>query len=178
MSSPAIAIGPLALDALTRDYYGHYDAWVKAQLDPLADLTCYQPKFYKAPASQDELIPANGNATYGLKITPGSLLYGFYLPGLVSTLAPLQFAVQILDTAFRHEFWDTPVPSLFLANFKPTGISTNPLLADGAIFSFPSLLPAPYPIIQDAILDVQIWNQTGTQTRIELIFGVLENVEC
>ena len=31
MSAPAIS--PLQLDALTRDYYGHYDAWVIAQLD-------------------------------------------------------------------------------------------------------------------------------------------------
>ena len=78
MSAPAIS--PLQLDALTRDYYGHYDAWVIAQLAPLAENTCYQPRFYKAPASQDELIPAYGTAQYGLKLSPGDLIYGTYLP--------------------------------------------------------------------------------------------------
>lgn len=173
-----IAISPLQLDPLSRDYYGHYDAWVISQLAPLATSSCYQPKIYKAPASQDELIPANGNATYGLKITPGSLIYGFYLPALANTLAPLQFSVQITDTSLRHQWFDTPIPSIFLSNFKPTGLSANPLLTNGAIFSFPNLLNAPYPVVGDGLFNVQLWNQTGTQTRIELCFGVLENVEC
>ena len=171
-----IAISPLQLDALSRDYYGHYDAWVIAQLAPLADSQCYQPKFYKAPATSDEVIAAGGNAQYGLKITPGSIIYGFYLPGLVSTLAPIPFSVQITDTSLRHKWFDEPVPSIFLANFKPTGLSTNPLLAAGAIFSFPSLLNTPYPVVGSGLFNVQMWNTSGAQQRIQLIFGVLEVV--
>lgn len=171
-----LAISPLQLDALSRDYYGHYDAWVMGQLAPLADQDCYQPKFYKAPASADEVIPAGGNAQYGLKITPGSLIYGFYLPGLITTLAPIPFSVQITDTTLRHKFFDEPVPSIFLANFKPTGLSTNPLLASGAIFSFPSLLNCPYPVIGSGQFKVDIFNSGPTSQRIELIFGVLEVV--
>lgn len=171
-----LSISPLQLDALSRDYYGHYDAWVMGQLAPLANQDCYQPKFYKAPASVDEVIVAGGNAQYGLKITPGSLIYGFYLPGLISTLAPIPFSVQITDTSLRHKFFDEPVPSIFLANFKPTGLSTNPLLASGAIFSFPSLLNAPYPVVGSGQFKVDIWNSSGVTQRIELIFGVLEVV--
>ncbi len=172
-----LAISPLQLDSLTRDYYGHYDAYVMAQLAPLANNDCYQPKFYKAPASSDEVIVAGGNAQYGLKITPGSLIYGFYLPGLISTLRPLPFSVQITDTSLRHKFFDEPVPSIFLANFKPTGVSTNPLLVSGAIFfSFPSLLNAPYPVVGSGLFKVDIWNTGATTQRIELIFGVLEAV--
>ena len=174
--TPELAISPLQLDALSRDYYGHYDAWVMQQLAPLAESDCYQPKFYKAPASADEYMAAGGNAQYGLKITPGSLIYGFYLPALVSTSLPIPFSVQITDTSLRHKFFDEPVPSIFLANFKPTGLSTNPLLASGAIFSFPSLLNAPYPVVGSGLFKVDIWNTGATAQRIQLIFGVLEVV--
>jgi hypothetical protein len=171
-----LAISPLQLDSLTRDYYGHYDAFVMSQLAPLANSDCYQPKFYKAPASSDEVIAAGGNAQYGLKITPGSLIYGFYLPGLIATLAPIPFSVQITDTTLRHKFYDEPVPSIFLANFKPTGLSTNPLLTAGAIFSFPSLLNAPYPVVGSGMFKVDLWNTGNAAARIQLIFGVLEVV--
>jgi hypothetical protein len=171
-----IPLSPLQLDALTREYYGHYDAFVIGQIAPLAEQDCYQPRFYKAPASADEFIAAGGNAQYGLKITPGSLIYGFYLPGLVSTLAPLPFSVQITDVSLRNKFFDEPVPSIFLANFKPTGLSTNPLLAAGGIFSFPSLLNAPYPVVGSGLFKVDLWNTGAAAARIELIFGVLEAV--
>src|ERR1035441_9882530 len=92
-----LAMSPLQLDPLSRDYWGHYDAWVTSQLAPLADNECYQPKFYKAPASSDEVVPAFGAVEYGLKFTPGGLIFGFYLPGLVATLAPPQFNVHIID---------------------------------------------------------------------------------
>ena len=169
-----LAMSPLQLDPLSRDYWGHYDAWVTSQLAPLADNECYQPKFYKAPASSDEVVPAFGAVEYGLKFTPGGLIFGFYLPGLVATLAPPQFNVQIIDQSLRHKFWDEPVPSFFLGNFKPTSLSANPLLAACAIGSFPNLLNAPYPITGDGLFMVQIWETSGVQQRIELVFGVLE----
>lgn len=172
-----LAISPLQLAALNRDYYGHYDAFVISQLAPLASQDCYQPKFYKAPASDNELLASGETANYGLKITPGSIIYGFYLPALVTTNAPIPFSVQIRDVSLRHNFFDEPVPSVFLANLNPQGVSANPLLADGAVFSFPSLLNAPYPVVGSGLFSVDIWN-TGTDTqRIELIFGVLEVVD-
>jgi hypothetical protein len=172
------AISPLQLDALTRDYWGHYDAWVISQLAPLANQDCYQPKFYKAPASSDELIPAGGTANYGLKITSGSLIYGFYLPALLSTMAPLPFSVQITSSDLQMKWFDEPIPSIFLANAKPTGLSSNPLLASGAMFAFPNLLNAPYPVVGDGLFMVDIWNTGAAQARIELIFGVLEVGPC
>ena len=51
-----IPISPLELDPLTRSYWGQWDAYSIGQLAPLAKNQCYKPKFYKAPASQDELI--------------------------------------------------------------------------------------------------------------------------
>jgi hypothetical protein len=172
-----LAMSPLQLDALSRDYWGHYDAWIISQLAPLAANECYQPKFCKAPASADEVIAANANASYGLKITPGSLIFGFYLPGLVATFAPPLFSVQIIDQSLRHKFWDEPIPSIFLANFKPESLSANPLLASGAIGSFPNLLNCPYPVVGDGLFMVQVWETSGAAQRIELILGVLEVTE-
>ena len=176
MSAPAIS--PLQLYALTRDYYGHYDAWVIAQLAPLAENTCYQPRFYKAPASQDELIPAYGTAQYGLKLSPGDLIYGTYLPATLPNWTPLEFSVQIVDSSLRHSLFDSPIPSIFLANAKPTGVSANPLKAAGAIFAFPNLWTRPYPVVGDGLFMIDIWNQAASQQRIELVFGVLHPVEC
>ena len=78
-------ISPLSLDCLVRDYYGAFDASAIAQLAPLAESDCYQPKFYRAPALSNELLAAGGYASYGLKITPGAIIYGFYLPNLQNT---------------------------------------------------------------------------------------------
>ena len=175
--TPSLAISPLQLDCLTRDYWGHYDPWVISQLAPLAENTCYQPKFYKAPSSDMEIVPAYGQVEYGLKITPGSLIYGIQLPGLLTgqtTYAPPQWNVQVIDTSLEHKWWDEAVPSFFLGNFKPTALVANPLLADGAVGSFPSLFSAVYPVTGDGLFMVQIWETSGAQQRIEMVFAVLE----
>jgi hypothetical protein len=169
-----LAISPLQLDALSRDYWGHYDAWVVSQLAPLANQSCYEPKFYKAPATADELIAAGAAVNYGLQITPGSLIFGFYLPALLATAAPLPFSVQVIDTSLRHKWYDEPIPSIFLSNLKPTGLSANQLLPTGAAFSYPNLFNAPYPVVGSGLFMVNIWNTGAAAARIELIFGVLE----
>ena len=173
-----LAISPLELDSLTRMYWGHWDAYAISQLAPLARRTdCYQPKFYKAPASNKELLAPFQTAEYGLQITPGSLIYGFLLPAEPSTGLPASFNVQIRDEAMKHEFWDAPVPSIFLANYKPTYLTANPLATEGEIASFPSLLPCPHPVTGDGIFLVKIWNGPDAQ-RVELVFGVLEVKQC
>lgn len=169
-----LSMSPLQLDPLTRDYWGHSDAWVIGQLAPLAQNECYQPKFYKAPASSDELVPAYGAVEYGLKITPGGLIFGFCLPGQLPSLLPPSFNVQIIDQSLRHKFWDEPVASVFLGNFKPTALSANPLLASGGIGSFPHLLNCPYPVVGDGLFMVQMWETSGAAQRLELVIGVLE----
>jgi len=176
-----LATSPLELDPLTRAYWGHYDSWAIQQLDPLADEACYKPKFYKAPASSDELIGAFAYVTYGLRITPGSLIFGFYLPALVATSQPQLFTVQIRDAAMDHSFWDEPVPSFFLGNYKPTYLSNNVLDTTGKIGSFSSLLPALHPVVGDGLFLVEIWDTLGgtsgpqgSSQRVELVIGVLE----
>jgi hypothetical protein len=186
-----IEISPLELDQLTRSYWGHFDYAAISQLAPLADDQCYKPKFYKAPASGDELFNAYDYKRYGLRIQPGDILYGLYLPGLVASLAPPPFLVQITDTALSDRgnpwtMWNEPIPSIFLANFKPNYLSTNPLETTGKIGSFPYLFPTPHPITGDGLLMVDLWDTLGGNTyptqeagysqRIELVFGCLEVV--
>jgi hypothetical protein len=181
-----IPISPLQLDPLTRDYYGHYDAYSIGQLAPLARRTdCYSPKFYKAPATSDELIAANQYAAYGLRITPGSLIFGFYLPALPSTGLPPSFNFQMTDVSLNHQFFDEPIPSVFLGNYKPTYLSADPLQASGLIGSFPSLLTAPHPVVGDGLFLCEFWDTTGgtsgpegSAQRLELVIGVLEVKEC
>jgi hypothetical protein len=179
-----LQISPLSLDPLTRDTWGSYDAAAIRQLAPLADEMCYRPKLYKSPSSAGEIMAANAYVSHGLKITPGSLIYGFYLPAqlvgsvagegptTLSAITPPQFNVQITDTSLRHKLFDEPVPSLFLANFKPTYYSAAFVLAG----SFPNLMCAPYPVVGSGLFMVEIWNTAGVQQRVELVIGTLEPV--
>ncbi len=177
-----LAISPLQLDPLTRDYYGHSDAYAIGQLAPLALRSdCYQPKFYKAPPSQDELIFAYQYVTYGLNLTPGSLIFGFYLPALVSTSNPPQFNLQVTDVNLNHSFWDEPVPSIFAGNYKPEYLSQA--VAQAA--SFPALLSAPHPVVGDGLFNFEFWDTLGgtsgpggSSQRLELVVGVLEPRQC
>ena len=108
-----IPISPLELDPLTRSYWGQWDAYTIGQLAPLAKNQCYKPKFYKAPASGDELIGAYQYATYGLRIPPGDIIFGFYCPALVSSAAAPAYNLQITDSALDHKFWDEPIPDVY-----------------------------------------------------------------
>lgn len=176
MTPQPLPISPLSLDALTRDYWGHYDAYAIAQLAPLAYEPCYQPKLYKAPAEAQELIAGKGYAAYGLAITPGSLIYGFYLPAQLSSSAPPQWNVQIKDESLDRKFWDDPIPSVLIGNFKPTYLGQLGFPTAGYVGSFPNLLCAPYPVVGKGIFFVELWNPTASQQRVELVIGVLENV--
>jgi len=182
--STSFPVSPLSLDCLTRDYWGAFDAAAIAQLAPLAENKCYQPKIYRAPALSDELVEANGYVSYGLKITPGAIIYGFYLPPgspFGSGPLPPSFNVQITDQSLRHKWFDQPVPSYFLGNCKPTFLSGS----QDVMGSAPNLLVSPYPVVGTGLFLIEIWNTfldpatspalPGSQ-RIELVFGVFEPI--
>lgn len=170
-----MAVSPLSLNQLTRDYWGQFDPAIIAQLAALANDPCYQIKFYKAPADDQEELAALGFVTYGMRITPGSIIFGLYLPCVVDTSsvtasAPGAYTVQITDVSLEHKFFDDPVSSLLISNFKPTyqsDVTTN-------MGSFPALLVAPHPVVGSGQFDVEIQETSGSAQRIELVFGVLE----
>ena len=172
-----LAISPLSLNQYSRDLWGQFDPLAIAQLSPLADDPCYQPKLYKAPAEGQEVVAAYDYVTYGLKITPGSLVYGFYLacnavPGAGTWIsAPPQFNVQITDANLDHKLFDDPVPSVFLANAKSTFQS---ITRDAIVGSTPNLLCTPHPIVGNRPLLIELWEASGAAQRIELVLGVLE----
>jgi len=166
-------ISPLSLDGLTRDYWGAFDAAIIAQLAPLAENTCYQPKIYRAPALSDELVAAYGYASYGMKITPGAIIYCYFLaPSSQTSDLPGAFNVQIRDESLKHKWFDQPVPSYFLANAKPTYLSVGQNVMGAA----PNFLVAPYPVVGNGLFLVEIWETSGAQQRIEVVFGVLEPI--
>lgn len=171
----AFPISPLSLDCLVRDVYGAFDPVALAQLAPLAENACYQPKMYRAPALSNEVIAANGYASFGLKVTPGAIIYGFYLPPSVALYPlPAAFNVQITDQSLKMKWWDEPIPSYFLANAKPTQLQ---LLTTTDYFgTFPNLLESPYPVVGTGLFLVEFWETSGAEQRIELVFGVLEPI--
>ena len=176
--TPCIAppISPLSLNQLTRDYWGSFDASAIAQLAPLGKDDCYAPKFYKAPADFQEVVPAYGYVPYGMRITPGSVIFGLYLPcapvpdDLTGSEPSALFTLQVTDDSLQHKWFDDPVSSALLGNYKPTFQSNF----TAGVGSFPNLLTAPYPVVGNGLFLVEIQNQTNAQKRIEVIFGVLE----
>lgn len=169
-----VDFSPLSLNQLTRDLWGQCDASAIAQLAPLAEDRCYQPKFYKAPAGSQEVITGNTYVPFGLKITPGSIIYGLYLPcdptASPETNVPPSFLLQITDSSLEHKWFDDPVASLFLANYKPTYQSNFATQAG----SFLYLLKAPYPVVGSGLFFIEIQSTSAASQRIEVVFGVLE----
>lgn len=151
-------ISPLQIDQLTRDTYGDFDAIAIAQLLPLAYDSCYKPRLYKAPDSAQELIPAGGYTSYGLTISPGSLIYGFYN----DVAAPAVF--QVTDTSLDLSLFSDPVPVGLIANDQKT-------------VGYPYLLCAPYPVVGTGLFMVEIWNNSASDARIQIVIGVLEALD-
>ena len=153
-------ISLLSLDQLTRDVAGSYDGMAIAQIAPLAFDDCYEPKFAKAPDIGSEVLPANGYLACGLKLVPGSVIVGIYLPGAVNTGVAPPFNLQITDVALGRKFWDCSIPSFFIGNFKPTCADTLRYV----VGSFPNLLNGPYPVVGEGLFLVEFWETTGVAT--------------
>ncbi len=171
----ALAVSPLSLHQFTRAYWGRFDSVAIARLARLADDPCYQVKFYKAPADNQEVLPALGYVAYGMRVTPGSVIFGFYLPAVVNVAAPADsapgaYTVQITDVSLERKWFDEPVGSVFLSNFNPV-YQSNVATYMG---SFPNLLTAPYPVVGSGEFDIEIQETSGAPQRIELVLGVLE----
>jgi hypothetical protein len=167
----AVPVSPLSINQLTRDYWGQYDAAIIAQLAQLASDPCYQIKLYKVPSDDQEVLPAFGYVTCGLRVTPGSIIFGFYNPMLSPSLVPMQpYTVQCTDVSLGHTWWDDPIGAVFLCNFKPT-YQSNETNNQG---SFPNLLCAPYPVVGTGQFDFEIQETSGSPQRIQLVLGVLE----
>ena len=165
-------ISPLSLDPLTRDTWGQSDAAAIAQIAMLAGDACYAPKFYKAPDLGSEVMAAYDYLAFGLKMTPGSLIIGLYLPADPVSLMPPLFNLQVTDTALGRKWWDAAIPSFFVGNYKATAADT--LLP--RLGSFPNLLNCPYPVVGDGLFLVELWETSGGAQRIQVVFGVLEAV--
>jgi hypothetical protein len=143
----------LSLDPFTRDLWGEYDAYARAQLAPMAYDPCFKPKFYVAPDLQSNNlvpqesptqglrgVPAGGYVEYGLTITPGALIVG----SILFSTAPRSFLFQMTDVSLSHKLYDQPVPAWFLANAK---------------CDFPNLWNTPYPVVGSGLFRMEFWNQ-------------------
>ena len=173
MSDLCFPFSPLSLDSLTRDYWGSVDAAAIAQIAPLSEDECYQPKLYRAPALSNELLLANGYASYGMKVTPGAILYGIYLPVNPFTGLPGAFSVQITDQSLKRKLFSQPIASYFLANNKPAFLTSIGELLQAC---FPYLFTCPYPVCGTGLFLVEIWETSGNPQRVELVVGAFEPV--
>jgi hypothetical protein len=166
-------IGPLSLDPLIREVWGSYDPLVLAQLAPLAYEDCYQPKIYRIPDPQNEVIGAGQYLEFGLQVTVGDLLLGFLLPPDPVTGLPGQFTFQLEDLSTGHKFFDEPVPSVLISNYHPTVLDAQVT----QMAAFWNLFDSPYPVVGSGLFRASIQNTAGRQ-RIEVLIGALEVDPC
>lgn len=171
-----LPIGPLSLGQMTRDQWGLFDPLVIAKLGSLAQMPCYQHKFYKSPLTPQEVLPGFGFVTQTLRITPGSLIYGVYLPSFANNVAP-PWNIQITDKSGTEDYnlFDQPIPSFFLANMRIT-YQSNLQFSGNAFGSDVCFFPDPYPSTGNGLFLVQLWETSGSTQRIECVLGVLELV--
>lgn len=170
-------LGPLWLDPLIRATWGSYNPLVLAQLDSLADQDCYQPKIYRVPDPQNEVIGPGAYIEFGLEITPGDLLYGFLAPPDPQTGLPPQFNFQLEDLSTGHTFFDAPIPAVLLSNYHAVVLDARV----NQMSAFWNLLTSPYPVVGSGLFRAELWNTSAPGTapaRIEVLIGALEVVEC
>lgn len=185
MTETRFPISPLSLNQLTRDLWGHYDAYAIAQLAPLEGDARYQPKFYKAPDLATERFAPYAYVDFGVEITPGSLICGVCLPAVPGSIRanpiafPRTFSLQITDASIKDakgkpfKFWDEPIPAAFVSNYCATFLDVN----RGIVGSSISLFNCPHPVIGEGLFSVEIWETSGVAQRIEVVLAVLEAVK-
>lgn len=156
-------INSLSLYPFYRETWGYYDPMAIAQLSPMAYDDCYQPKYYKAPDDDQEIIPANGYLKYGLEITPASIIWGMYHVAANGDADP-GFVFKITDMSLGIPMFDVPTPDLFVSNAGPG--------------FFPWLINGPYPVVGSGLFNVEFWNNSGAALRCNLILCVCEVVQC
>lgn len=157
-------INSLSLYPFYRETWGYFDPVAVAQLAPTAYDDCYQPKYYKAPDDDSEIIPAGGYLKYGLEITPGGLIWGIFHRPATGGFDEPGFVFKVTDMSLGIELWDVPTPDIFVSNNGPG--------------FFPWLLSSPYPVVGSGLFNVEFWNNSGSALRCNLVFGVQEVVQC
>ncbi len=159
-------ITTLSLDQFTRPLWGEYDAWVMAQLEPLAYDPCYKPKWYVAPDSAGNNLfsdtpgvpPVGENGSdvqYGLQITPGGIIVG----NLLYSTEPVNFLFKMRDMSLGYDLWDDPIPAYFISNAKG---------------DLPNLWVTRHPVVGTGLFNCEFWNQSAEAQIIQVVFCVLE----
>jgi hypothetical protein len=151
-------VTPLQLDSYTRDLWMEYDSLAIAQVSPLAYDPCYKPKLIICLDTQSQTVPANGYAQAGIKIRPGSIIYGFHF-GSQYAGTP-QFNFQMTDVELSHQLFSEPVSQSFLANQK--GVD------------YPNLFTSPYPVCGKGRFLFEVWNQLAEALVIIPLLITLE----
>ena len=151
-------VTPLQIDSYTRDLWQEFDALAIAQLAPLARDSCYKPKIIVCLDTQAQLVPALGYAQAGIRIRPGSIIYGFQFGAQYAGI-PL-FNFQVTDMELRHQMFSEPISQSFLTNEK--GVN------------YPNLLTSPYPVVGKGRFLFEVWNQLAAPQIIIPLLGTLE----
>jgi hypothetical protein len=138
-------------------------------LEPLRKAIGYQARHEVIPDRQHVAIAANATWDHRVSVRPGS-----YLWALSGTSAQGDgFAVQITDFATRSNLFSGPVK---YENLTGTG-SYSYVNSAGSSFSLAPalhLLASPRPLIEPAVLNVQITNLASVANQVQLVLWIWE----
>jgi hypothetical protein len=120
-----------------------------------------------APSEAQQVMLDKTYVAYGLKFTPGSIIWGIFQD------TSQTFAVQITDQTLKHKFFSEPAQSLFVSNQHPVAFGAYVNIYSNSA----NLLDAPHPVTGDGLFLVEIWNNSGNTERIQVVFGALEPIQ-
>lgn len=135
---------------------------------PIEESRCHAPRYAVLPDAIHQTIPASGKIEYSFRLVPGSLITAFWALGksTLSSNSGNPFTIQLRDVELEHDFFQQPVQTDFLITKG----------ADKGRFPSFTLMPAPHPVVGDALYTLEVWGTPG-DTFI-MILLVAEVTDC
>jgi hypothetical protein len=151
-------------------FRGPYHTRALAALEPLRKALGYEPRNEVIPDQQHVAVAKQATWDHRVTVPPGSWLWA--LSG--SSQQPEGFTVQVTDFATRANLFSGAVRYQNLTGQGSVSIND----AAGAVHTLTTplhILPTPRPLIEPAVLNVQITNLSTTNSNeVQLVLWILE----
>ncbi len=116
------------------------------------------PRWYPTPIDSQTSIAAYDTFTFQHRVVPGAFIWGWNCVALTGTITNMY--VLIVDHCTRQSIFQSYVNANMLRN-------TN-------AYNRPSLLPEPYKVESQGLIDVQIRNNSASAISLQFVLHVAE----
>jgi hypothetical protein len=139
-----------------------YRAHMYAQMEVLRKAGAYKARYYTAPDTLIEPIPAYGQLETQVRAIPGTYVWGLGLYLGISLNSPDPIRIQITDTSTEIPLFSDYIQAILL---QPGGSSRAP-----------SLLAQPRLITEPGQLNVEMYNDNADPATVQLVLYCAEPI--